>query len=575
MPNRTSYSLALKTVAAFLLLSLSPSLQLVQAANLFEQEAERAFTGRFCGKDNKAGKEVSLRLWPEAGRFKGTLVLTDTTYPVQGEQRDGHLQGTYGEGTRGGTFKATSDGDMLTYTAGGFSATLKRRLLPKLAGVYSSSQVTISFYNDDGGTNGSIQFKGHEMPFTAAELAGDLEGIARNGQELTRFVLANETEGLTFKVGNGFGSVVRVDAEATRKRESAAFAPLREDYERVLAKGDTNVLERFEQERLAPEFERLKGSWARALATADLDLLQKYGGDTWEVLPQWQKAAEAQDDPSFAAAFYLTAVPQLTQVIEMSRARKKAAEEAEAVEEDKRIAAFSALIEKSPVKAVFTNSLGMPFVPVPGTKVLFCMIETRRQDYAPFAEANRGLDLSWRNPGSAPGEDHPVVIVSWDDATAFCQWLSRKEGRSYRLPTDAEWSKAVGLNESIGGTPADKSRASPAGFPWGAEWPPPDGAGNYNDHHEAIPDFSDGFKRTAPVGSFAANAIGIYDLGGNVWEWCEDWYDGEQKTRVLRGASWASGYRGTLRSCCRIEYTSDIRDGSIGFRLVLVPDSSR
>ncbi|MDP6129087.1 MAG: SUMF1/EgtB/PvdO family nonheme iron enzyme, partial [Planctomycetota bacterium] len=176
----------------------------------------------------------------------------------------------------------------------------------------------------------------------------------------------------------------------------------------------------------------------------------------------------------------------------------------------------------------FVNTLGMKFVPVPGTEVQFCIWETRVKDYAAYAAANAGVDASWKNPfgdGFKQPDTHPVENVSWEDAQAFCAWLTKKElaegkikaGQKYRLPTDAEWSVAVGLGKEKGGTPEEKSEGIEDVYPWGKEWPPPKGVGNYNQDLKV-----DNFKYTSPVGSFAANKFGLHDLGGNVWEWCED-----------------------------------------------------
>jgi len=100
----------------------------------------------------------------------------------------------------------------------------------------------------------------------------------------------------------------------------------------------------------------------------------------------------------------------------------------------------------------FTNSLGMKFVPVPGTRMLMCIHETRRADYATYAALHPEADASWKKvifdgQPVAMQDDEPVVNVSWDDAQAFCRWLSQKEGRRYRLPTDREWSIAVGIGD--------------------------------------------------------------------------------------------------------------------------------
>ena len=180
--------------------------------------------------------------------------------------------------------------------------------------------------------------------------------------------------------------------------------------------------------------------------------------------------------------------------------------------------------------------------------------------------------------------------VSWEDAKAFCGWLTQKEraegklgaAQSYRLPTDEEWSMAVGLKESRGGTPKDKDMKIRDVYPWGTQWPPPHGAGNYGSSLKV-----DSYENTSPVGSFAASKCGIYDLGGNVWEWSGDWYDGNQKSlmeriraklnekcRVLRGASWYSYYPGPLLSSCRYCFTPDRRYNLVGFRCVMVVGSS-
>ncbi|MDP9162065.1 MAG: SUMF1/EgtB/PvdO family nonheme iron enzyme, partial [Acidobacteriota bacterium] len=167
----------------------------------------------------------------------------------------------------------------------------------------------------------------------------------------------------------------------------------------------------------------------------------------------------------------------------------------------------------------FENSLGMRFVPVPATNVLFSVWDTRVQDYEAFVRAT-GRDFE--SPPFPQGPTHPVANVNWDDAKAFCRWLTdkeRHEGRlsaeqEYRLPTDSEWSAAVGLINEVGHTPLDKSGKTENTYPWGTQWPPPKGAGNYGAGLQV-----DEFTFTSPVGSFAANKYGLYDLGGNVWQW--------------------------------------------------------
>jgi hypothetical protein len=240
----------------------------------------------------------------------------------------------------------------------------------------------------------------------------------------------------------------------------------------------------------------------------------------------------------------------------------------------------------------FVNSLGMNFIPVSGTEVLFSIWETRVRDYQAYANSVSGVDGSWKHPdfhGQAvtPVDTCPVVKVSWDDARKFAAWLTdkdRREGRipasaRYRLPTDAEWSWAVGIGDrEASGSPRQKNMQLKEVYPWGTQFPPPAKAGNYADRaaKSAFSDFAvidgyqDGHATTAPVGTFTASASGLHDLGGNVWEWCEDFYDGESGARALRGGSWGYHVQYGLLSSYRLSLSPEFRLDRIGFRLVLV-----
>lgn len=226
------------------------------------------------------------------------------------------------------------------------------------------------------------------------------------------------------------------------------------------------------------------------------------------------------------------------------------------------------------LEALIGNSLGMKFVFVPGTQVLMCIHETRYRDYAAYAAEVANVDSSWKTQEAdiTNNTDHPVTKVSWEDAQAFCAWLSKKEGRNYRLPTDKEWSYAVGIGPKEKWeketTPRMLDGKEPDEFPWGGSYPPTteDRAGNYG----VFGGYTDGYDSTAPVMSFKPNKLGLYDLGGNVWEWCEDRYDNAQSTRVLRGGSWHNVDRGNLLSSSRSLNLLGSRFNNYGFRCVLV-----
>jgi formylglycine-generating enzyme required for sulfatase activity len=249
--------------------------------------------------------------------------------------------------------------------------------------------------------------------------------------------------------------------------------------------------------------------------------------------------------------------------------------------------------------APFENALGMKFVPVPGTKVLFSIWDTRVRDYAAYARAKK-VDGSWESQQKdgvpvSRGPDYPVVGVSWEDAQAFCAWLTEKEmaegklpkGMKYRLPTDEEWSIAVGLPAEQGATPAEKYGKKQVDYPWGVGYPPGQKVGNYADEafHEKFPPkkneqfnrmdnqwiegYTDGYATTSPVGSFPANAYGLYDMGGNVYQLCEDWFDASHREHVSRGACWNNYDRVALLSAFRAHPAPSALGYDCGFRCVL------
>jgi serine/threonine protein kinase len=252
----------------------------------------------------------------------------------------------------------------------------------------------------------------------------------------------------------------------------------------------------------------------------------------------------------------------------------------------------------------FTNSLDMHFVPLGDSYI--SEWQTRRADFEAFVQAT-GYDavggmssavtengfklneMSWKSPGFQQAPDHPVVGVSWEDANQFCAWLTKKERnegtlamfQSYRLPTDREWSQAVGLEHEQGSIPRDRSGTIKAVYPWGGGFPPPNDSANYAgsesrvdapDNWSVIPGFHDAFPRTAPVSAFKANARGLCCIGGNVWEWCMDKFENTMNWRTLRGGSWATSRAEEMLSSYRRGYGPLFRRDDIGFRCVLGTD---
>jgi formylglycine-generating enzyme required for sulfatase activity len=189
-------------------------------------------------------------------------------------------------------------------------------------------------------------------------------------------------------------------------------------------------------------------------------------------------------------------------------------------------------------------------------------------------------DYSWGNAGFEQTDEHPVVNVSWNDATAFCQWLSKKEGKTYRLPTEAEWEYACRAGTTTryhsGDDPETLANvANVADATLKAKVP------NWKYPIKA----NDGHVFTAPVGQFKPNAFGLYDMHGNASEWCEDRYGEEYYgnspaddptgpntgyDRIVRGGSWGSRPRYS-RSADRDGGKPDCRSNGIGFRVARNP----
>jgi len=207
-------------------------------------------------------------------------------------------------------------------------------------------------------------------------------------------------------------------------------------------------------------------------------------------------------------------------------------------------------------------------------------------------------DANWRKPGFEQGDKDPVTCVSWNDAVAYCNWLSRKAGlppaydvktgdlldadgnvcsdttpvRGFRLPTEAEWEYAAreGGRKVRFGNGQDVARSAEINFNAAGDHP-----------HAEKGEFR---KRTTPVGSFAPNRLGLHDMAGNVWEWCSDYarrytdqsqvnpygLTGFQDRRAARGGRWGGG-AGGLRISARMGWIADDRCNNIGFRVARTP----
>jgi len=172
-------------------------------------------------------------------------------------------------------------------------------------------------------------------------------------------------------------------------------------------------------------------------------------------------------------------------------------------------------------------------------------------------------EFNWQKTGFPQSDSHPVVNVTWNDVVAFCEWLSRKEGKMYRLPTEAEWEYSCKAGTRTHFSSADglfslKGSANVLDTSYKTKY-------TNNDDAKYQPFlFDDGWVYTSPVGRFESNAFGLYDMHGNVWEWCSDWYAKDYygsspvrdppgattgSDRVLRGGSW-----GWVAADCRTAF---------------------
>ncbi len=208
--------------------------------------------------------------------------------------------------------------------------------------------------------------------------------------------------------------------------------------------------------------------------------------------------------------------------------------------------------------------------------------EVTRREFAGFVEASGHIPgqscgilrddvwrtepgLAWSSPGFAQDDGHPVACVSWWDANAYVEWLSRETGKSYRLLSESEWeyaARAGTSNRRYWDDASEQCRYANAG--------------------DRSAPCLDGYPNTAPVGSYEPNEFGLYDVLGNVWEWTKDcWHEGYEGAptdgrawdesgdctlRVVRGASWLNPPR-YLDAFLRNSVSNGYRDSTVGFRV--------
>ena len=198
-----------------------------------------------------------------------------------------------------------------------------------------------------------------------------------------------------------------------------------------------------------------------------------------------------------------------------------------------------------------------------GRPIAMGRYEVTFAEYQRFATA-AGVEIPKTKQNWGRGR-RPVINVSWNDARDYAQWLSVQTGKSYRLPTEAEWEYAARAGTSTRyswGDEIGRNRANCGGC--GSKWD---------------------WEKTAPVGNFAANVFGLHDMHGNVWEWVEDcWHDnyrgapsdasawtagcdGPSRRAVVRGGSWYD-LKQDLRSASRSALRPGNRTSYVGFRLV-------
>ncbi len=242
------------------------------------------------------------------------------------------------------------------------------------------------------------------------------------------------------------------------------------------------------------------------------------------------------------------------------------------------------------------NSLGMRMVPL-DDNLMISAWETRHRDFQEYARSANARKPGKMDDagGNNKGANLPVVGVDREEARAFCRWLTERERNAgligakdeYRLPSDEEWSRAVGLPPERGTTPAERNGRIRGVYPWGYDWPPPNHIDNLADPatgrkaslDQFIAGYEDRFGIPASVAALAPNRQGISGLAGNVSEWVSTDFEAASKLKegekpkpalaTVRGGNWRSATPDELQASARQAVPADTRRNTIGFRVML------
>jgi formylglycine-generating enzyme required for sulfatase activity/serine/threonine protein kinase len=282
-----------------------------------------------------------------------------------------------------------------------------------------------------------------------------------------------------------------------------------------------------------------------------------------EALPAYREAIRLGDDGTAAENLTLTEElaalaqreGQLKAKVRLFEALRMQGRQNEALSLGREMTEFWRNRKKDPTAlGELVSQLESKLLPVPGTRVRMSKTECTVAEWKLYLAAE--ALPPWQAPKEFPQTDeHPVVNLSWKQASEFCDWLSAQTGKPWRLPTDSEWTAA---------------NATTKDYPWGDSYPPKVADGNYAVLPNGVEDPKqigvDGVFGTSPVAAFKANALGFSDLGGNAAEWTADPYGGSSERRA-RGGDWRSS-----GAACRVSAVTLFEESRgqnrVGLRLV-------